>query len=540
MKKNLTNKWKKLYIILGSLIFILITILIINNVKYSKQYINGNVLNLPVVNKNFVLEYGYLSPWREHEISSTLMHRALFIADSTLLNVSPDLAKSYEISEDGKTYTIVLKEDNYWSDGTLITPDDVVFTIKAISKSENVNHMLETVIQYIDGSTEYKNGEADEISGIDIDGNTITINLHTKYNTFLPIMAQLTLVPHHILKDEDIYTITDNDFWKDPVTSGMYRLDELINDGESHYFRLLKNEYYTEEMSDIDEVRIHFPESRKTLDYTATNNTRTMTTYNNATNYEGYDVDMILHRFFVCNISGDNGNYNAVMDDIRVRQAILYAIDRESILSYVYMNVGEVVNSGIVESNPANNGFTHEYNPKKSVELLNEAGYDFDRPIVITYDNDDAQNITFLSRVSNNLEEIGLKVELFRIGSKDEKYSDREFDLLLSDEMVFNDNAWYSLYDNNNLYHISFFDIDNEFNGLFKGLRESPDEDTRTQYLKHLQELEQEKLYMLPMFSLSQVVYIQNQRLSVPEDIKFGSPVYRYDIKLSEWEIKKE
>lgn len=56
-------------------------------------------------------------PWLNRTMPTNLMFRSLFIADSTLNETSPDLAESYEVSEDGLTYTITLKDGLKWSDG---------------------------------------------------------------------------------------------------------------------------------------------------------------------------------------------------------------------------------------------------------------------------------------------------------------------------------------------------------------------------------------------------------------------------------------
>lgn len=540
MKKELTLRQKKIRIILSSIIFILATIVIIHNIQDEKEYINGNILNLPLLNEEMIEDSELLSPLIEQEIGGLFLYRSLFMPDNTLQNITPDLAESYTLSEDGKTYNIVLKENNRWSDGELIKPQDVVFTLETIMKSEDYNYMFATVSKYVEGADEYIEGKADTVSGLSINDNTITIELHTKYNTFLPVMSQVVILPSHILEGEDIKEIQTGDFWKNPVVSGMYKFDEMVKNDTEQYFKLVKNEYYTEEKSDIEEVRLHTASSKKTLDYNATNNTRTMTTYNNATHYTGYDVQMLLYRFFVFNIIGNDGNYNEVMDNELLRKAIVTAIDREGILSYVYMNVGEVVNSGIIKENPDNNGFVHEYNPEEAIRLLKEAEYDFDRVFTIAYSSEETQNVSLLSKVVSDLEAIGLKVELIYVSTDEEKYVDRNFDMILYDIMAFNENAWYSEYDNGNKFHDNFFSLDNDFEGLFRGLRESTTPEIRTEYLKHLQNLEQERLYILPMFSLNQVIYIQEQRVNIPEDIEFGNPRFRYDISLKDWSIKKE
>ena len=66
------------------------------------------------------------TPWLNHNMATNLMWRGLLIADSTLTKTSPDLAEKVEISDDGLTYTITLKEGLKWSDGEALTVDDVL------------------------------------------------------------------------------------------------------------------------------------------------------------------------------------------------------------------------------------------------------------------------------------------------------------------------------------------------------------------------------------------------------------------------------
>ena len=54
-------------------------------------------------------------------MATNLMFRGLFLADSTLTEVKPDLAESYEVSDDGLVYTITLKDGLKWSDGEALT-----------------------------------------------------------------------------------------------------------------------------------------------------------------------------------------------------------------------------------------------------------------------------------------------------------------------------------------------------------------------------------------------------------------------------------
>ena len=78
------------------------------------------------------------TPWYNRNLATNLMFRSLFIADSTLTSVKPDLA-DYTVSDDGLTYTITMKDGLKWSDGEPLTVEDVVFSIETAQKAATIN-----------------------------------------------------------------------------------------------------------------------------------------------------------------------------------------------------------------------------------------------------------------------------------------------------------------------------------------------------------------------------------------------------------------
>lgn len=79
------------------------------------------------------------TPWYNRLLATNLMFRSLFLADSNLTNAQPDLADSYEISDDKLTYTITLKDGLKWSDGEELTAEDVKFSIETALKAATIN-----------------------------------------------------------------------------------------------------------------------------------------------------------------------------------------------------------------------------------------------------------------------------------------------------------------------------------------------------------------------------------------------------------------
>src|SRR5699024_10636244 len=88
-------------------------------------------------------------PWLNRTMPTNLMFRSLFISDSTLNEASPDLAESYEVSEDGLTYTITLKDGLKWSDGEPLTADDVLWSIDAALQTTQVNSIYTSAFKKI-------------------------------------------------------------------------------------------------------------------------------------------------------------------------------------------------------------------------------------------------------------------------------------------------------------------------------------------------------------------------------------------------------
>ena len=151
------------------------------------------------------------TPWYNRILATNLMFRGLFLADSTLTEVEPDLAETYEVSDDGLGYTITLKDGLKWSDGEAITVDDVQWSIETALEAAQINSIYTAAFKAIDS--------------IATDGNTITLTLAEPYAAMLDVLAQFAILPKHSLENADPLKLESAPFWTAPVTSGMYALD---------------------------------------------------------------------------------------------------------------------------------------------------------------------------------------------------------------------------------------------------------------------------------------------------------------------------
>ncbi|NBV84042.1 hypothetical protein EBR57_07985, partial [bacterium] len=279
------------------------------------------------------------------------------------LELEPDLAESYEISTDGKTYTFKLRKNVKWHDGTPFTADDVVFTFSTI-----INPKTNTVRR----SNYVINGKAIRFTAVD--PHTVKAELPEPFAPFL-LSAAAEILPKHLLENDDINTTSFN---RHPIGTGPFKFKEwktgqhiIVEKNPTYYGTVAKldriifkpiPEYNTAKIAmikgDIDEFDINPQDLAE------------MQTHGHLALYE---YDQLQYSFIGFNLK------NRHLSDIRVRQAIAYAVDRKAIVDAVLKGHGTVADvpiSPVSWAYPSENNITrYDYNPKKSIALLEEAGY---------------------------------------------------------------------------------------------------------------------------------------------------------------------
>lgn len=123
----------------------------------------------------------------------------------------PDLAEKYEISEDGLSYTFILKENLEWQDGEPITSDDVIFTIK--QAKDNVLNSS-------------KRASWEGVTAEKIDDRTIKFTLIKPYIPFLE-NTTIGILPIHIWKNAFSEQMVFSEFNISPIGSGPYMISKI-------------------------------------------------------------------------------------------------------------------------------------------------------------------------------------------------------------------------------------------------------------------------------------------------------------------------
>lgn len=477
-------------------------------------------------------------PWRTISFLSSRMYRNLFIANAGEIEVEPDLAESYSVSEDGLVYEIILKDKLLWSDGEVLDLDDVVFSIESfllLAEAETVGNIFLTAFSDIIGYEEFIANPNNGLSGLEVDGNKITIVLNNPNNLFPAVLSQFVILPEHAFEGVDPINLfkTDLEYWDDPICSGMYKLGEHV---EGEYIKLVYNENHNGSTDPyINSIMLRDDYEYEELDYYETNDVSLILDYRAMSNQTEYDANSIFYRYFVFNID-KGGEEDPVLGDIRVRQAFMHALDREEIVKNVYYGIGDINNTSAIQEYDNPIEFDYSYDPEKAKQLLEEAEYDFNRPVTLLYYYSDDISIKFMEECGKYLEAIGLTVDIFK-GNLYNEASDY-YDMGLKGLPVFSIEDWYNEYLSSSQF---YQDIYGDYNGpafdqLVIDLKQAKTVEERNEILAELQALEYELLYKMPVFIMGHKVYINNN-IELPSGVEFGDSKYRYHLNFENWKV---
>lgn len=280
------------------------------------------------------------------------------------LDLEGELAEKWDISADQKTITFTLKPNLKWADGKPLTSADVLFTWQAVIDEKNAS-------PYASDYQLVKKAEAPNPL-------SFKVSYEQAYAPALDSWAGLQILPKHLLEGKNLRT---TEFNRRPVGSSYYKLDNWAN-GE--HIKLSRNESSVLGQAKIDQLitRIIPDNSAQFLELMAGN-------------IDLMGLDPIKYSRIIparpellkqLNLYKELGNSYTYMgfnlkhkpfDDVRVRRALNYAIDKQEIIDGVLLGLGEPVASpykpGTRWSNPDLKPYP--YNPQKAKALLKEAGF---------------------------------------------------------------------------------------------------------------------------------------------------------------------
>lgn len=281
--------------------------------------------------------------------------------------LAPDLASSYSVSKDGKTYTVKLKEGVTWHDGKPFNSEDVIFTISAIQNSEYASPLR--------NSWQGIKAEA-------ADRNTVIFTLKTPYVAFAPNFALLGILPKHVLKTVVPQNFPLAEFNLKPIGTGPYKFVKLQKDslGRIISVNLSANENYFAGAPNIKNIILKFYLSEEEA-ISAFNRKEVdgilLQTAQNKNQLRGIDNSSFFSlpslRIYAVFLNTND----KILKDKNVRMAVNYAINREELLAKLLDNEGKVavgpIPPGLLGSSPNIDGYS--YLPLKTKEILEKSGW---------------------------------------------------------------------------------------------------------------------------------------------------------------------
>ena len=272
----------------------------------------------------------------------------------------PDLARDWEISRDGLTWTFFIREDVSFHDGHPLTAHDVEFTYKAIMNPKNMSPMAERY---------------NLIDRIETEGDYI-FRVVLKY-PFAPLIHRLyrSIAPMHLLEGEDL---RGSIFNRQPVGSGPFKLVEwredntIVLDANREYFRrdrpildrLIFNTYPDRESALV-------AISRGEMDMAINLAASDLLFVGNHVNFRVYSASAPTYYALIFNLS------DPLFRDAKVRKALDYAIDKDSIIENQLKDHGSLCTGPFDVGSWAYNTQVKPtpYNVVRARELLEQAGW---------------------------------------------------------------------------------------------------------------------------------------------------------------------
>lgn len=458
------------------------------------------------------------------------------------LNTIPCIAKSWETSADGLSYTFTLRNDVYFHDdpvfkngkGRKVIAADFVYSF---------NRLIDPKVGS-SGGWIFSDKVKDIHNFIAVNDSTFQVKLVKPFPAFLNLLTAqyCSVVPHEVV---DHY---GKDFRSHPVGTGPFKFKYWKED---EILVLLKNEKYWEKEGDqrlpyLDAVKVTFINDKqsafmnfikKELDFfdkvdgsyrddILTKSGKTTNKYKGefqlrkgaylCTEYLGILVDtakaIVKH---------------SPLRDKKVRQAINYAIDKKKLIKYLRNSIGTPADAGFVPAGMPGFDRTqvkgYSYDPKKAEALLAAAGYPDGKGLPLITLSASTTSKDLIEFVQGELGAIGIKVKV------DVNPSASLRDLMSKNEVTFFRGSWIADYPDAENYLSVFYSknrvpfgpnytgyFNDDFDRLFEQSYYEKDPEKRYALFHQMDNMILEHAAIVPIYYDQSVVMLQNNISGYP------------------------
>lgn len=473
----------------------------------------------------------------------TLIYSGLFKYDSKG-EIVPDLAESYEVSDDKLTYTVHLKKDLKWQNGEVFSADDVLFTIQTIQDPA------------------FKSPLRQNWQGVGmemVDENTLQFILQSPYSFFLNNLTT-GIIPRHVWESVAPANFALTDYNLRPVGTGPYKFSDFKKDGEGNIlsYDLEINEGYYGEKPYIGKIGFSFYYDEDSM----------LDAYNNkqvfgmsflsparipdvksarSTQIHSINIPRYFAVFF-------NQQKSKVLASREVRKALSIATDRKAIIDEILAGQGKDIYSPIP---PGTFGFTDdvkkfEFDIEKANKVLDDDGWKRGEDGFRKKDNlalefnlatTDWPDLALTAEIlKKQWEAIGAKVNFEALPVADIQQNfirTREYDALLFGQVVGIDPDPYAFWHSSqtrdpglNLALYSNQDVDK----ILEKIRQEMNKDSRIEYYKNFQQAAAEDIPAIFLYSPN-YLYVHGKSVQGMTVSSMVTPDKRFS-DVSKWYVK--
>lgn len=336
------------------------------------------------------------------------------------LNFQGMLADSIT-TEDNINFVVHVDDNATWSDGTPVTAYDVEYSVLRYASPIVANTtLLLYAFEGTDDETGFVEEGAESMAGLTVLDEK-TIQFTSKYpmalTTFQNSYARyLHVLPKHVIEKFSENELTSNDWFNHPdVISGPYFLTGYDPD---HYISYTANADYWKGAPKIDKLNIRIVDGSQIYaglqsgEIDITQHTMTAIPQEDYESIEALDNVKVVYGSPVTNQSAFIQTAN--IPDARVRQALIYAIDRQQLVDQLLKGHGEVVDGFLSSASPFYDNSIQPiaYDPEKAKELLAEAGWDGSQTLRFYVNSGDNTFVNGVQVIAAQWAAVGINVEI--------------------------------------------------------------------------------------------------------------------------------